>query len=82
MCSRRRCLSLFLEYTNQFINPKMCKFVPKFVPDWFVTAEMLEKCQDEEWLEAYKQRKAQKAMIKEELLPIAMASRSRHRLVL
>ena len=32
----------------------------KYVPDWFATAEMLEKCQDEE-LEAYKDRKAQKA---------------------
>ena len=43
----------------------------KYVPDWFVTAEMPEKCQDEEWVEAYKQRKAQKANIKEELLPVA-----------
>ena len=23
----------------------------KYVPDWFVTAEMVEKCRDEEWLE-------------------------------
>ena len=43
----------------------------KFVPDWFVTAGMLEKCKDDRWLEAYKQRKAEKAKIKEELLPVA-----------
>ena len=39
----------------------------KYVPDWFVTHEMLEKCQDEECIESYKQRKDQKAKIKEEL---------------
>ena len=43
----------------------------KYVADWFVTVQMVEKCQDEEWLRSYKQRKAQKAKIKEELLPVA-----------
>ena len=43
----------------------------KYVADWFVTAEMVKKCQDEEWLRSYKQGKAQKAMIIEELLPVA-----------
>ena len=40
---------------------EMFTFV-KFVPDWFVTAEMLEKCKDEEWLRSHtSMRKAQKA---------------------
>ena len=44
----------------------------KYVPDWFITAEMLEKCQDkeEEWFEGFKRRKAQRLKIKEELLPV------------
>ena len=43
----------------------------KYVPDWFVTTEMVDKYKGKEWVEAYKQRKAQKAKIKEELLPVA-----------
>ena len=43
----------------------------KYVVDWFVTAEMLKNSKDKECIETYKQCKAQKAMIKEELLPIA-----------
>ena len=48
------------------IPEKMCKSVVqennmiKYVSDWFVTAEMLEKCKDEEWLRSYKHCKAQK----------------------
>ena len=53
----------------------------KFVPDWFITKEQIglwhdedEYCNDDEiieWYNDYKKRKAQKAKIKEELLPIA-----------
>ena len=52
-----------------------------FVPDWFVTQKQLkiwhdddEYCDDHElieWYNGYKKRKAQKAKIKEEFLPIA-----------
>ena len=42
----------------------------KHLTDWFVTAEMLEKCEDEEWLEGFRWHKAQKAKIKKELLPV------------
>ena len=53
----------------------------QFVPDWFVTQEQLEiwhddddYCTDDEiieWYKRYEKRKAQKASIKEGLLPIA-----------
>ena len=55
----------------------------QFVPDWFVTREGVamwyddsEYCDDDEdnffkWYNGYKKRKAQKASIKEELVPIA-----------
>ena len=53
----------------------------RFVPDWFVTQEQIDVWYDDnycyhddeliEWYEGYKKRKAQKAKIKEELLPIA-----------
>ena len=53
----------------------------QFVPDWFVTQEQLDVWFDDgywyhddeiiEWYKGYKKRKAQKAKIKEELLPIA-----------
>ena len=53
----------------------------QFVPDWFVTPEQLEiwhddndYCTDDEiieWYKRYEKRKAQKASIKEGLLPIA-----------
>ena len=55
----------------------------EYVPDWFVTWKGVaiwyddsEYCDDDEdnffkWYNAYKKRKAQKASIKEELLPIA-----------
>ena len=63
---------------DRFKSQSMCNNVIfknllliKYVPDWFLTAEMIEKYQDEEWLDTYNQGKDQKAMIKEELLPIA-----------
>ena len=53
----------------------------QYVPDWFVTQQQLKiwyndtyYCNEDkliEWYEGYKKRKAQKASIKEELLPIA-----------
>ena len=54
----------------------------QFVPDWFVTQEQLKLWHDDdywykyddeiiEWYKNYKKRKAQKAKIKKELLPIA-----------
>ena len=54
----------------------------EYVPDWFVTQEQIELWDDDDdydddddklagWYNGYKKRKAQKAKIKEELLPIA-----------
>ena len=53
----------------------------QYVPDWFVTQQLLDVWFDDdywyhddeiiEWHEDYKKQKAQKAKIKEELLPIA-----------
>ena len=50
----------------------------RYVPDWSVTQQLTELwndcCNDDEiieWFEGYKKRKAQKAKMKEELLPIA-----------
>ena len=53
----------------------------RYVPDWFVTDRQIkiwhdndEYCNDDkliEWYNGYKKRRAQKASIKEELLPIA-----------
>ena len=52
-----------------------------FVPDWFVTQEQIDLWHDDdyycndneviEWCKGYQKRRAQKAKIKEELLPIA-----------
>ena len=58
----------------------------QFVPDWFVTQEQINRWYDDyydidsddddedeffEWYNGYKKRKAQKAKIKDELMPIA-----------
>ena len=53
----------------------------QFVPDWFITRERIDLLNDDdcvyndhemiEWYDGYKKRKAQKASIKEELLPVA-----------
>ena len=56
--------------------------IRQFVPDWFVTQQQLDIwCDNDyvynngnqiiEWYKGYQKRKAQKAKIKEELLPIA-----------
>ena len=55
--------------------------LPEYVPDWFVRQEQIELWGDEddyydddkliEWQEDYQNRKAQKARIKEELMPVA-----------
>ena len=52
----------------------------QFVPDWFVTLEQIDIQHDDdywyhddemiEWYEGHKKRKAQKALIKEELIPV------------
>ena len=57
-------------------------FSLRFVPDWFVTFKKLNLWYDDnyvyndnemiKWYERYKRRKAQKASIKEELLPITL----------
>ena len=43
------------------------------VPEWFVVSKKMwhQGLDDEEWYKGYKKRKAQKASIKEELIPIA-----------
>ena len=56
-------------------------FSLQFVPDWFVTQQQIDIWYDDnyvysdnamiKWYNGYKKRKAQKAKIKEELLPIA-----------
>ena len=53
----------------------------QFLPDWFVTQQQMDVWYDDkywdhddeiiQWCKSYKKRKAQKAKIKEELLPIA-----------
>ena len=56
-------------------------FSLQFVPDWFVTQQQIDIWYDDDyvyndnemikWYDGYKARKARKAKIKEELLPIA-----------
>ena len=56
-------------------------FSLQFVPDWFVTQQQIKIWHDSddwhddneiiEWYKGYKKRKAQKASIKTELIPIA-----------
>ena len=67
---------------DQFVTQKMCDKVVKenprvleLVPDQFVTQEMcnvaVKKSPCALWYRGYEQRKAQKAKIKEELMPVA-----------
>ena len=56
------------------VNPYNYNF--EYIPDWFITPEMIENsdgccdsCDDK--FHGYKERKAQKAQIKDELTPIA-----------
>ena len=74
-----------LEYVpDHFKTREMCNdaviedpYPLQFVPDWFVTQQQLKKWYDYwnyeliEWYKGYKKRKAQKAQIKKELMPIA-----------
>ena len=58
-------------------------YLLEYVPDWFVRQEQIDLWLDDyydddyydygmiEWYDGYKKRKAQKAKIKEELMPIA-----------
>ena len=63
---------------DQYKTQEMCNEaiqsepeILEFVPDYFVTQEMEEFIDDDELITWYKQRKAQKAQIKEELMPVA-----------
>ena len=70
---------------DHFKTGEMCKraieadlYTLVFCPDWFVTQEQIKSWYDDDyddeatgWYEGYQKRKAQKASIKEELLPIA-----------
>ena len=75
----------FLELVSDRLKTKgMCNkavrrkpYTLRYVLDWFVTQHLLKIWHDNdedkffEWYDGYKKRKAQKAAIKEELLPIA-----------
>ena len=65
--------------TQKMCNKAVCKYpwLLQFVPDWFVIRQQAKfwngYCIDDgyiTWYEGYQKRKAQKAKIKEELLPI------------
>ena len=55
-------------------------YLLRYVPDWFVTDQQIKICHDNDeycnndkliqWYDGYKKRRAQKASIKEKLLPI------------
>ena len=69
--------------TQKMCDDAVCKdaFSLQFAPDWFVTQQQLkiwhddhEYCNNDElieWYDGYKKRKAHKAKIKKELIPIA-----------
>ena len=72
------------QYKTQRMCDKAVEYNPfslQFVPDWFVTQEQLKLWHNSddwhgdneviEWYKGYKKRKAWKAKVKEELLPIA-----------
>ena len=74
--------SSFVYIPDCFKTQEMCS--DKFnddIPDWFITLEMIEivsrpccaRCDFEfdEWFNGYKERKAQKAQIRDEVMPIA-----------
>ena len=69
---------------NMFLinsKPETCAMIwwwMRHVPDWFVTQQLLRQWDDYyddngyiKWYDGYQKRKAQKAKIKEELMPIA-----------
>ena len=59
--------------TERFVDGEV--FLPIdlliYVPDRFITSEILKECRNEDLTEEYKERKEQKAKIKEELFRIA-----------
>ena len=69
--------------TQKLCDDAVCKdaFSFQYAPDWFVTQQQIglwgdddEYCNNDElieWYDGYDKRKAQKAKIKEELIPIA-----------
>ena len=65
------------QYRTQEMCSRAVQRIPRVlgkVPDWFVTQEMCNEDFDDvliTWRDAYIKRKAQKAKIKEELMPVA-----------
>ena len=53
----------------------------KYVPDWFITKQQIKSCYDDDdycnddklikWHDGHQKRKAQKAQVKKELMPVA-----------
>ena len=71
-------------FKKQEISDKaamLCPWSLKYIPDWFVTQQQIKLWYDDDYYcnndtlieqyDRYKKRKAQKASIKEEILPIA-----------
>ena len=60
---------------------EVCPWSLEYIPDWFVTQQQIKLwcdhdyyCNDDrllKWYDGYKKRKAQKASIKKELMPVA-----------
>ena len=83
MCDAAACMEPYFlaSVPNRFKTQKMCDKAVReersslqFVPDWYVTQQQTKIWHDHrliKWYRGYKKRKAQKAKIKEELLPIA-----------
>ena len=82
MCEKavKECSYMLEDVPDHFKTQKMCDAVVmedllllRYVPDQFVTQQQV-KLRDDKltgWYEGYQKRKAQKAKIKEELMPIA-----------
>ena len=61
--------------------PEACPWSLEYIPDWYVTEQQIQLWHDDKyyynddrlikWYDGYKNRKTQKAQIKEELLPTA-----------
>ena len=66
------------EMCNEAVGWRICRVM--YVPDWFITQQQIDLWHDDDychdsayiikWYNGYQKRKAQKAKIKEELLPI------------
>ena len=78
MCEKavEECSYILEDVPDHFKMEKMCDAVVvedslllRHVPDWFVTQQQV-KLRGAAWYKGYKKRKSQKALIKEELMPI------------